>query len=118
MLGGIFIQAEEGILLGDRIADVAADGSFVYEAIEYSTASPSVNLFSMMLVLIGGALTAYSGIAFVFSGSEKSQFHYWFVRASYSPGYWHDTLRTFKYSNHTILIALRKSRRSDQKWLK
>lgn len=76
MLGGIFIQAEEGILLGDRIADVAADGSFVYEAIEYSTASPSVNLFSMMLVLIGGALTAYSGIAFVFSGSEQSQFHY------------------------------------------
>ena len=77
MLSGVFIQAESGILLGSRVSDVADDGSFVYEDISYSTTAPSGNLISMMLVLVGGVLTAYSGIAFVFSDSkDTSSFHY------------------------------------------
>ena len=76
MLAGIFIQAEQGIMLGSQVSGVAANGSFIYSAIEYSTAVPSVNLISMMFVLIGGVLTAYSGIAFVFSSSEESPMHY------------------------------------------
>ena len=76
MLSGVFIQAEQGIILEDRITGVDDSGDFVYSNLEYSTSEPAVNLFSMLLVLVGGALTAYSGIAFVFSGSEKNQFHY------------------------------------------
>jgi len=71
MFCGVFIQAEQGIITGhyyDTLGEL--------QDISYSTTEPAVNMFSWILVLIGGALSAYSGIAFVFTGPEKTPFHY------------------------------------------
>jgi formate-dependent nitrite reductase membrane component NrfD len=76
MLSGIFIQAEQGIILEDRVSQINRDSSLTYESVEYSTSEPSVNLFAWLLVLVGGCLTAYSGFVFVFSGPENNSFHY------------------------------------------
>jgi len=76
MLSGVFIQAESGILLENRVNSFDDSGNVTWEAVEYSTSVPSVNLFAWLLVLVGGALTAYTGFAFVFSESQSSPYHF------------------------------------------
>jgi len=77
MLSGVFIQAEQGILLGHQVEIVDSDtGLISYTNIEYPTSNPGVNLFSWVLVLLGGVLTAFSGISFVFSSPTNNPYHY------------------------------------------
>ena len=76
MLSGFFIQAEQGIVIDREITGTDASGDFIYSDVEFSTSEPSVNLFSWLLVLVGGALTAYSAFVFVFNDERESSFHY------------------------------------------
>ena len=77
MLVGIFIQSSGGLIIDQRVSDINPETLEVtYEDVVYDLTEPTINMFSLLLVLIGGVLTAFTTFSLMFTKPESSPFHY------------------------------------------
>ncbi|MEO5350107.1 MAG: hypothetical protein H7836_10730, partial [Magnetococcus sp. YQC-3] len=76
MLSGLFIQVSDGVLLGYN-ANVYDDTTgWSYDEVSYDMTNPAIYLISWLLVLVGGALVAYTSFSHIFDKGAVEPFHY------------------------------------------